>query len=73
LKAPLTQTAWAGANKKNSAFQFRYQRLKTRRGVKRATIAVTHAQIIAVYWGCFETVSLINNNVRISNGNNANL
>ena len=50
LKAPLTQTAWAGANKKNSAFQFRYQRLKTRRGVKRATIAVTHAQIIAVYW-----------------------
>src|SRR5207248_8577115 len=50
LKATLTQTAWAGANKKNSAFQFRYQRLKTRRGVKRATIAVAHAQLIDVYW-----------------------
>jgi len=41
----LTQTAWAGAAKKNSAFQFRYQRLKTRRAVKRATIAVAHAQL----------------------------
>src|SRR6266571_3728024 len=50
LKATLTQTAWAGANTKNSAFQFRYQRLKTRRGVKRATIAVAHAQLIALYW-----------------------
>src|SRR5438552_10488355 len=50
LKATLTQTAWAGSNKKNSAFQFRYQRLKTRRGVKRATIAVAHAQLIALYW-----------------------
>ncbi len=50
LKATLRQTAWAGANTKNSAFQFRYQRLKTRRGVKRATIAVAHAQLIALYW-----------------------
>ena len=50
LKATLTQTAWAGSNKKNSAFQFRYQRLKARRGVKRATIAVAHAQLISLYW-----------------------
>jgi len=50
LKATLTQTAWAGSNKKNSAFQFRYQRLKGRRGVKRATIAVAHSQLIALYW-----------------------
>ena len=50
LKATMTQTAWAGAAKKNSAFQFRYQRLKTRRGVKRATIAVAHAQLITLYW-----------------------
>ena len=50
LKATMTQTAWAGAAKKNSAFQFRYQRLKARRGVKRATIAVAHAQLITLYW-----------------------
>jgi transposase len=50
LKATLSQTAWAGAAKKNSAFQFRYQRLKTRRGGKRAAIAIAHAQIIALYW-----------------------
>src|SRR5437016_4171623 len=50
LKATLRQTACAGANTKNSAFQFRYQRLKTRRGVKRATIAVAHAQLIALHW-----------------------
>jgi transposase len=50
LKATLSQTAWAGAAKKNSTFQFRYQRLKTRRGGKRAAIAVAHAQIIALYW-----------------------
>ncbi len=39
-----------GRQKKNSAFQFRYQRLKTPRGVKRATIAVAHSQLIALYW-----------------------
>ena len=50
LKATLSQTAWAGAAKKNSAFQFRYQRLKPRRGAKRAAIATAHAQIIALYW-----------------------
>jgi len=50
LKATMTQTAWAGAAKKNSAFQFRYHRLKSRRGVKRATIAVAHSQLIALYW-----------------------
>jgi transposase len=49
LKATLSQTAWAGAAKKNSTFRFRYQRLKTRRGGKRAAIAVAHAQIIALY------------------------
>src|SRR5262249_57581421 len=50
LKATLAQTAWAAAAKKNSAFQFRFQRLKTRRGANRAAVAVAHAQIIALYW-----------------------
>src|SRR5262245_851233 len=50
LNATLAQTAWAAAAKKNSAFQFRFQRLKTRRGAHRAAVAVAHAQIIALYW-----------------------
>jgi transposase len=50
LKATMSQTAWAGVAKKNSAFQFRYQRLKTRRGSQRAAIATAHAQLIALYW-----------------------
>jgi transposase len=50
LRATLTQTAWAGAAKKGSAFQFRYQKLKLRRGAQRAVTAVAHAQLIALYW-----------------------
>jgi transposase len=50
LKATLSQTAWAATRKKNSAFQFRYQRLKTRRGSQRAAVAVAHAQLISLYW-----------------------
>jgi len=50
LRATLNQTAWAGAAKKDSLFQHRYQRLKLRRGAKRAVTAVAHAQLIAIYW-----------------------
>jgi len=50
LRAALAQTGWAGAKKKNSDFQSRYQRVKLRRGSKRAATAVSHAQIIALYW-----------------------
>ena len=50
LRATLTQTAWAGAAKKDSAFQRRYQKLKLRRGGQRAVTAVAHAQLIALYW-----------------------
>jgi transposase len=50
LRATLAQTAWAGAAKKNSIFQNRYQRLKARRGPQRAATAVSHAQLIALYW-----------------------
>src|SRR5262249_9562303 len=35
---------------KNSTFQFRYRRLKLRRGSKRTAVAVAHAQLIALYW-----------------------
>jgi transposase len=50
LRATLTQTAWAGAAKKDSAFQLRHHRVKLRRGAQRAVIAVGHAQLIALYW-----------------------
>lgn len=50
LRATLAQTAWAGIRKKNSSFRDRYQRLKPRRGPQRAATAVSHAQLIAIYW-----------------------
>src|SRR5262245_19246405 len=50
LRATLTQTAWAGAAKKDSAFQHRYRRVRLRRGAQRAVTAVAHAQLIALYW-----------------------
>jgi transposase len=50
LRATLTQTGWAGAADKKSLFQFRYQRVKLRRGAQRAVMAVAHAQLIAIYW-----------------------
>ena len=50
LKATITQTAWAGVKKKNSSFQSRYYRTKSRRGPLRAIMAVGHAQMIAIYW-----------------------
>src|SRR5262249_32511345 len=50
LKATVAQTALAGAVKNNSPFQFRYQRVKARRGAKRAANAIAPAQIMALYW-----------------------
>ena len=50
LRATLNQTAWAATAKKNSVFQIRFQKLKVRRGAKRAVTAIAHAQLIAVYW-----------------------
>ena len=50
LRATLAQTGWAGAAKKNSSFQERFQRWKVRRGPQRAVTAVAHAQLIAIYW-----------------------
>src|SRR5204863_2550414 len=50
LRATLTPTGWAGAADKKSLFQFRYQRLKLRRGGQRAVMAIAHAQLRAIYW-----------------------
>ena len=49
LRSALTQAAWAAARTKNSYFSGQYRRLTSRRGKKRAIVAVSHSLLIAVY------------------------
>ena len=49
LKATLNQCAWAASRKKDSYFAAQHRRIASRRGVKRATMAVAHAQL-CVCW-----------------------
>jgi transposase len=45
LKATLNQCAWAASRKKDSYFAAQHRRIASRRGVKRATMAVAHSQV----------------------------
>jgi transposase len=45
LKATLNQCAWAASRKKDSYFAAQHRRIASRRGVKRATMAVAHSQL----------------------------
>jgi transposase len=45
LKATLNQSAWAASRKKDSYFAAQHRRIASRRGVKRATMAVAHTQL----------------------------
>jgi transposase len=49
LKATLNQCAWAASRKKESYFRAQHRRIASRRGVKRATMAVGHS-ILGVVW-----------------------
>ena len=49
LKQTLVQCAWAAARTKRSDFHGTYQRLKARRGHKRALIAVAHAMLTTIW------------------------
>ena len=49
LKSILTQCAKAARNSKDSYFSAQYQRISVRRGKNRATIAVAHSMLIAIY------------------------
>lgn len=49
LKATLNQCAWAASRTKDSYFAAQHRRVKSRRGAKRATMAVAHAQL-CVFW-----------------------
>ncbi len=50
LKSILTQCAKAARNVKGSYFSAQYQRIAARRGKNRATIAVAHSMLIAIYY-----------------------
>jgi transposase len=49
LKAALTQAAWGAGRTRRSYFAAQHRRLTTRRGVKRATIAVAHSLLVTAY------------------------
>jgi transposase len=49
LKAALTQAAWGASRTRRSYYSAQHRRLTTRRGVKRATIAVAHSLLTTTY------------------------
>src|SRR5262249_45974844 len=49
LKTTLVQTAWAAARKKDSYFHAQFLRLKSRRGPKKAILAVAASMLTDVY------------------------
>lgn len=49
LKRTLCQAAWAASRKKNSYLSAQFKRLATRRGIKRALMAVAHSILIIAY------------------------
>jgi transposase len=49
LKATLNQCAWAASRKKESYFKAQHRRIASRRGVKRANMAVAHS-LLGVCW-----------------------
>jgi transposase len=49
LKGALTQAAWGASRTRRSYFSARHARLTTRRGVKRATIAVAHSLLVTAH------------------------
>lgn len=50
LKTTLVQAAWAAARKKDSYFHAQFLRLKSRRGPKKAIVAVAASMLTDVYY-----------------------
>jgi transposase len=50
LKAVLCQAAWGASRTRRSYFSAQHKRLTTRRGVKRANIAVAHSLLVTCYY-----------------------
>lgn len=49
LKSTMVQSAKTASRKKGSFFSARFQKLSVRRGAKRATVAVAHSMLVAIY------------------------
>ena len=49
IKAIMVQCAWAAARTNGSYFQARFQRLRARRGAKKAVCAVAASMLVAIY------------------------
>ena len=49
LKGALTQAAWGASRTRRSYYGAQHRRLTTRRGVKRATVAVAHSLLVTVH------------------------
>jgi transposase len=50
LKKKLVEGAWSAVKSKKTYWYSAYQRLKIRRGVKRALVAIAHKILICAYW-----------------------
>ena len=50
LRTALVQCAWAAVRKQGSVFQARFHQLLSRRGPKRAIVAVAHQILTILYW-----------------------
>jgi transposase len=49
LKSMLVQTAWGAARTKKSYFHAQYHRLKSRRGHKKAVVAIAHSMLLTAW------------------------
>lgn len=49
LRATLVQAAWAATRSKKSYFRAKYYRIKSRRGGKKAVVAVAHSLLVVIY------------------------
>ena len=50
MKTPLVTAAWAAVRKKDGYLHAQFLRLKTRRGVKKAIVAVAASMLTAAYY-----------------------
>ena len=49
IRSTLVECAWSASRKKDSEFQYQYERLKPRLGHKRAIVAVAHSLLLVIF------------------------
>lgn len=50
LKTAMVQAAWAASRKRNCYFRAQFQRIRSRRGAKKAVVAVAASMLTAIYY-----------------------